>query len=221
VAIKFTCDHNHVHNSIKELTTGTAETKSTEARAVCDNLTMTAPWHTGVVRCRWLHASTLSESLAYRKQTLWSPWNKTVLTIFVTHNTSWDAYHIQSTQVWLLTDSFRLFNKFCFYLQTPSGHMRRANHQECKLSVLVCFFCCFNKHHDQKPPGEERVYFTLLPTAGHQGGQVIYLFILKRDLFVMYKYTVAVFRHARRGHQIPLQMVVSHHVVAGIWTQDL
>ena len=31
----------------------------------------------------------------------------------------------------------------------------------------------------------------------------------------------AVFRHTRRGHQYSLQMVVSHHVVAGIWTQDL
>jgi hypothetical protein len=30
------------------------------------------------------------------------------------------------------------------------------------------------------------------------------------------KYTVAVFRHSRRGRQISLQMVVSHHVVAGI-----
>jgi hypothetical protein len=36
------------------------------------------------------------------------------------------------------------------------------------------------------------------------------------DLFIsLYEYTVAVFRHTRRGHQIPLQMVVSHHVVAG------
>jgi hypothetical protein len=35
------------------------------------------------------------------------------------------------------------------------------------------------------------------------------------DLFNLYEHTVAVFRHARRGHQIPLQMVVSHHVVAG------
>jgi len=34
-------------------------------------------------------------------------------------------------------------------------------------------------------------------------------------LFYVYEYTVAVFRHTRRGHQIPLQMVVSHHVVAG------
>jgi hypothetical protein len=37
----------------------------------------------------------------------------------------------------------------------------------------------------------------------------------KKDLFYVCEYTVAVFRHTRRGHCIPLQMVVSHHVVAG------
>jgi hypothetical protein len=41
-------------------------------------------------------------------------------------------------------------------------------------------------------------------------------FFLKVYLFIICKYTVAVFRHSRRGHQISLQMVVSHHVVAGI-----
>jgi hypothetical protein len=41
----------------------------------------------------------------------------------------------------------------------------------------------------------------------------IYLFIY---LFIICKYTVAVFRHSRRGSQISLWMVVSHHVVAGI-----
>jgi hypothetical protein len=35
-------------------------------------------------------------------------------------------------------------------------------------------------------------------------------------LFNVFEYTVAVFRHTRRRHLIPLQMVVSHHVVAGI-----
>jgi hypothetical protein len=34
--------------------------------------------------------------------------------------------------------------------------------------------------------------------------------------FFFLKYTVAVVRHTRRGHQISLQVVVSHHVVAGI-----
>ena len=40
-------------------------------------------------------------------------------------------------------------------------------------------------------------------------------------LFYVYEYSVAVFRHTRRAHQIPLQMVVSHYVGAGNWTQDL
>jgi hypothetical protein len=41
--------------------------------------------------------------------------------------------------------------------------------------------------------------------------------ILKKELFIIIdKYTVAVFRCTRRGHQISLQVVVSHHVVAGI-----
>jgi hypothetical protein len=46
------------------------------------------------------------------------------------------------------------------------------------------------------------------------------IFFLKKDLFIylfiICKYTVTVFRHSRRGHQISLWMVVSHHVVAGI-----
>jgi hypothetical protein len=46
-------------------------------------------------------------------------------------------------------------------------------------------------------------------------------FFLKIYLFIICKYTVAVFRRTRRGHQISLQVVVSHHVVAGIWTSDL
>ena len=39
-------------------------------------------------------------------------------------------------------------------------------------------------------------------------------FFLKNYLFNVYEYIVAVFRHTRRGHQILLQMVSSHHVVA-------
>jgi hypothetical protein len=42
------------------------------------------------------------------------------------------------------------------------------------------------------------------------------------DLFnIIHKYTAAVFRRTRRWCQISLQVIVSHHVVAGIWTQDL
>jgi hypothetical protein len=42
------------------------------------------------------------------------------------------------------------------------------------------------------------------------------IFFLKIYLFIICKYTVAVLRHSRRGHQILLRMVVSHHVVAEI-----
>jgi hypothetical protein len=41
-------------------------------------------------------------------------------------------------------------------------------------------------------------------------------FFFFKDLFIICKYTVAVFRHSRRESQISLWMVVSHHVVAGI-----
>jgi hypothetical protein len=38
-----------------------------------------------------------------------------------------------------------------------------------------------------------------------------------KDLFIIiHKYIVAIFRCTRRWHQISLQVVVSHHVVAGI-----
>jgi hypothetical protein len=41
-------------------------------------------------------------------------------------------------------------------------------------------------------------------------------FFFKIYLFIICKYTVAVFRCTRRGHQISLQVVVNHHAVAGI-----
>jgi hypothetical protein len=41
------------------------------------------------------------------------------------------------------------------------------------------------------------------------------LFFFKIYLFIICMYTVAAFRHSRRGRQIALRMVVSHHVVAG------
>jgi hypothetical protein len=43
-----------------------------------------------------------------------------------------------------------------------------------------------------------------------------------KDLFnIINKYTVAVFRCTRRGRQISLQMVVSHHVVSEIELRTL
>jgi uncharacterized membrane protein len=55
----------------------------------------------------------------------------------------------------------------------------------------------------------------------HRHARFSFLFFLKIYLFIICKYTVADFRHTRRGQQTSLRVVVSHHVVAGIWTQDL
>jgi hypothetical protein len=43
---------------------------------------------------------------------------------------------------------------------------------------------------------------------------ITFLFFPFLNLFYVYEYAVAVSRHTRRGHQIPLQKVVSHHIVA-------
>jgi hypothetical protein len=40
-------------------------------------------------------------------------------------------------------------------------------------------------------------------------------FFFRFTFYFMYEYTVAVFRHTRRGDQIPSQIVVSLHVVVG------
>jgi hypothetical protein len=46
-------------------------------------------------------------------------------------------------------------------------------------------------------------------------GAELFFFFKSVYLFYEYEYHVAVFRHTRRGHQISLQMVVSHRMVAG------
>jgi hypothetical protein len=53
--------------------------------------------------------------------------------------------------------------------------------------------------------------------GGTERDVILFVFIgvvLFCNLFYVHEYTVAPFI-PRRGHQIPLQMVVSHHVVSG------
>jgi hypothetical protein len=65
----------------------------------------------------------------------------------------------------------------------------------------------------------------LTPVSPSRSGQLCSLspcLLRPKDLFIIiHKYTVADFRHTRRGCQISLKVGVSHHVVAGIWTQGL
>jgi hypothetical protein len=70
-------------------------------------------------------------------------------------------------------------------------------------------------------PVSSHALMSLNVTEGKSWFLFFFKFFLKIYLFIICKYTVAVFRHSRRGSQILLQMVVSHHVVAGIWTLDL
>ena len=50
-----------------------------------------------------------------------------------------------------------------------------------------------------------------------QESRFVFLFLIELFiyLFNVCEYTVAIFRHTRKGHCSPLQMVVRHHVVAG------
>jgi hypothetical protein len=76
------------------------------------------------------------------------------------------------------------------------------------------------------PPASMRVFpspitptHSCLPALTFSNTILIINFFLifkKIYLFIICKYTVGVFRHTRRGHQISLWVVVSHHVVAGI-----
>jgi hypothetical protein len=75
------------------------------------------------------------------------------------------------------------------------------------LMVIVCYAFIEKKTHHKTSGG------------GLEGSFFFFFFL---NLFIIIcKYTVAVFRHTRRGSQILLKVVVSHHVVAGIWTLDL
>jgi hypothetical protein len=57
---------------------------------------------------------------------------------------------------------------------------------------------------------QESLFFSLLFSF------LFFSFFLKDLFIIIHKYGVAVFRPTRRGHQISLRVVVSHHVVAGI-----
>jgi hypothetical protein len=60
------------------------------------------------------------------------------------------------------------------------------------------------------------VYLTQEALGQDSRSRVLWAYtLLKKDLFIIYKYTVADFRHPRKGHQVSLQVVVSHHVVTG------
>ena len=56
--------------------------------------------------------------------------------------------------------------------------------------------------------------FKMVATMFVRLSDVLSFSFLKIYLFHVCEYTVTVSRHTRRGHQIPLKMVINHHVVA-------
>jgi hypothetical protein len=76
-------------------------------------------------------------------------------------------------------------------------------------------------HRSCKGPHTCVGWFILVCNSNSRGVLGFLFFFFKIYFINICKYTVAVFRHSRRGRQILLWMVVSHHVVAGIWTLDL
>ena len=58
-------------------------------------------------------------------------------------------------------------------------------------------------------------FLLLLPSSSSSSSSSFFFFFRYIYLFHVCEYTIAVFRRTRRGHQFSLQMVVSHHVVAG------
>jgi hypothetical protein len=76
-------------------------------------------------------------------------------------------------------------------------------------------FCLHLRQWTEYVPGG------LSSVCSHRVMSLVLAFFFKDLFIIIYKYTVAVFRCAKRGHQVSLWVVVSHHVVAGNRTQDL
>jgi len=87
----------------------------------------------------------------------------------------------------------------CRYTYKEGTHARKLEEDVGHLRATVTGIC--------RMPGFLHGYFD--PAFGPHS------FFLKIYLFYVYVYTLTIFRHTRRGHQIQLQMVMSHHVVTG------
>jgi hypothetical protein len=76
-------------------------------------------------------------------------------------------------------------------------------------------------HNDKKQNIILKMCWVSVHTEEPLFTRVSFIFYFLKDLFIILfiiicKYTVAVFRHTKGGHQISLWMAMSHHVVAGI-----
>jgi hypothetical protein len=93
------------------------------------------------------------------------------------------------------------------------GYMSRM-----KGRLQLVFYCRARDKSEKLGQGEQKEWIRSSNLFFLAGIAQIEFFFFFKDiyLFIICKYTVAVFRHMRRGRQISLSVVVSYHVVAGI-----
>jgi hypothetical protein len=108
---------------------------------------------------------------------------------------------------------FKYLNKVNFALDKEGALSRVTHRQKCGGST--------HRPHERKHTvitivllkvGQENLIVFIHLRSVHD---MLFISLLRFLKYFTYLSTGAVFRDTRRGHQIPLQMVVSHHVVAG------
>lgn len=127
---------------------------------------------------------------------------------------TWKIGHAQTLTI-IISQSFSLNLKW----QVMSLFSYKYYHfkmQSLKYQGRVMRAPTNRKKHEDTPSGESEILHSPLSPLDSRFCTLILIFFFKIYLFIICKYTVAVFRHSRRGSQILLQMVVSHHGVAGI-----
>jgi hypothetical protein len=118
---------------------------------------------------------------------------------------------------------FKIYLFICKYTVAVFKHSRRGSQISLRMAVSH-HVVAGNWTPDLRKSSLEEQLSALTHWAISPALRALLFFFFFKDLFIylfICKYTVAVFRHSRRGNQISLWMVVSHHVVAGIWTRDL
>jgi hypothetical protein len=97
--------------------------------------------------------------------------------------------------------------------------MREQARKQCPNPALTSLSVDYDYEGQAFPPQVAFIHGVLSQQKANEDQEPILLTFF--FIFSFYVCVYTVFRHSRGGHQIPLQMVVSPHVVAGNLTQDL
>ena len=129
----------------------------------------------------------------------------------------YSSYHTWSPPRFLFLSFF--FKFIYLYEYTYFRHTRRGHWYRIPLQMVAGIPCgCWELNSG---PLEEQSVLLTAELSLQPPDFFFFLFFFKDWFIIISKYTVAVCRCTRIGCQISLWIVVSHHVVAGTWTQDL